>query len=102
MIILMLLLIQGYQKIFHNELSDYDNESLYIPIAPILSEEFGIPMMADEDAVDHIPKTIPQCDKSHGCDQGDAGGVHDIVGTLPTFWWGGGGVEPPTNFKREA
>ena len=48
-------------------------------------------MMADEDAVDHIPKTIPQCDKSHGCDQGDAGGVHDIVGTLPTFWWGGGG-----------
>ena len=60
-------------------------------------------MMADEDAVDHIPKTIPQCDKSHGCAQGDAGGGHDIVGTLPTFWWGGrGGVEPPTNFKREA
>ena len=57
-------------------------------------------MMADEDAVDHIPKTIPQCDRSHGCAHGAPGGGHDIVGTLPTFCWGG--VEPPTNFKREA
>ena len=56
-------------------------------------------MMADEDAVDHIPKTIPQCDKSHGCDQGDAGGVHDIVGTLPTFWWGGGELNLPPILK---
>ena len=100
MIILMLLLIQGYEKIFHNELSDYDNESLYVPIAPILSEEFAIPMMADEDAADHIPKTIPQCDRSHGCAHGAAGGGHDIVDTLPTFCWGE--VELPTNFKREA
>ena len=48
-------------------------------------------MMADEDAVDHIPKTIPQCDRSHGCAHGAAGGGHDIVGTLPTFSGGGGG-----------
>ena len=29
----------GYQKKFHNRLSGYDNESLYIPIAPTLPEE---------------------------------------------------------------
>ena len=28
----------GYEKNFHNELSDYDNESLYIPTVPTLSE----------------------------------------------------------------
>ena len=62
----------GYEKCFHNGLSDYDNESLYIPIAPTLSEESAIPMIADEDAVDHIPKNPPQCDRSHGCAHGAA------------------------------
>ena len=28
----------GYEKDFHNGLSDYDNESLYIPIVLTLSE----------------------------------------------------------------
>ena len=28
----------GYEKYFHNGLSDYDNESLYIPIVLTLSE----------------------------------------------------------------
>ena len=56
----------GNQKNFHNGLSNYDNESLYILIAPTLSEESAIPMIADEDAVDHIPKNLPQCDRSHG------------------------------------
>ena len=46
----------GYEKGFHNGLSDYDNESLYIPIAPTLSEESAISMIADEDAADHIPR----------------------------------------------
>ena len=23
-------------------------------------------MIADEDAVDHMPKNLPQCDRSHG------------------------------------
>ena len=50
----------GYEKNFHYGLSDYDNESLYIPIVPTLSEESAIPMIADEDAVDHIPKNPPQ------------------------------------------
>ena len=27
-------------------------------------------MIADEDAVDHIAKNHPQCDRSHGCAQG--------------------------------
>ena len=45
----MLLLIQDYEKNFHNGLKDYDNGSLYIPIAPTLSEEFAIPMIADGD-----------------------------------------------------
>ena len=37
-----------------------------------LSEESAIPMIADEDAVDHIPKNPPQCDRSHGCAHGAA------------------------------
>ena len=37
-----------------------------------MSEESAIPMIADEDAVDHIPKNLPQCDRSHGCAQGAA------------------------------
>ena len=45
----------GLQKNLHNWLSDYDNESLYIPIFSTLSEKSAIPVIADEDAVDHIP-----------------------------------------------
>ena len=45
----------GLQKNLHNGLRDYDNESLYIPIFSTLSEKSAIPMIADEDAVDHIP-----------------------------------------------
>ena len=52
-----------------NGLSDYDNESLYILIAPTLFEQSAIPMIADEDAVDHIAKNHPQCDRNHGCPQ---------------------------------
>ena len=51
----------GYEKNFHNWLSDYDNESLFISIVPTLSEEFAIPMIADDGAVDHIPKNSSQC-----------------------------------------
>ena len=39
---------------------------MYIPIVSTLSEESAIPMIADEDAVDHNPKNLPQCDRSHG------------------------------------
>ena len=73
----------GYEKNFHNGVSDYDNESLYIPIAPTLSEESAIPMIADEGAVDHIPKNSWQCDRSHRCAHGTTActcsGGHDIV-----------------------
>ena len=49
----------GYEKRFHSGLSDHDNESLYIPIVPTLFEESAVPMIADEDAVEHILKNIP-------------------------------------------
>ena len=57
----------GYEKNFHNWLSDYDNKSLYVPIVPTLSEDSAIHMIGDEDAVDHIPKNPPHCDRSRGC-----------------------------------
>ena len=60
------------RKNFHNGLCDYVNESLYIPIVPTLSEESAIPIIADEDAADHIPKNPPQCDRGHGCAHGAA------------------------------
>ena len=65
----------GYEKNFHNGLSDYDNESLYLPIACTISEESAIPMIAAEDAVEHIPKTPPPCGvsyASHICTHGAA------------------------------
>ena len=70
-----LVLYEGtWQPLRHhdNGLSDFDNEGLYIPIAPSLSEESTIPMIADEDAVDHITKNPPQCDRSHGYAHGAA------------------------------
>ena len=59
------------EKNFLNGLIDYDNESLYIPIAPTLSEESAIPVIAD-DTVDYIPINSPQSDGSHGCAHGAA------------------------------
>ena len=38
-----------------------------MPIVLTLSGGSAIPMIADEDAVDHIPKNPPQSDRSHGC-----------------------------------
>ena len=60
----------GYEKNFHIGLSDY--KSLYIPVAPTLSGESVTAMIADEDAVDHIHKNHPQCDRNHGCVHGAA------------------------------
>ena len=57
---------------FYNELSDCDNESLFIPIVPTLFEESAIRMIADEDTVDHIPKNPPPCGRSHVCAHGAA------------------------------
>ena len=48
-----------YEKRFHNGLSDYDNDSLYIPIVPAFSEGSAIPMIADEGAVENILKNPP-------------------------------------------
>ena len=36
------------KKKFHNGLKIYDNESLYMPIVPALSEESAIPMIAEK------------------------------------------------------
>ena len=68
----MLLLILGYEKNFHNGLSDYDNESLYVLIVPTLSEESAIFVIDDEDTVDLISKNVTQCDRSHGFAHGVA------------------------------
>ena len=66
-------------------------------------------MIADEDALDHIPKNPPQYDRSHGCADFTVSllnlyrvvlmtwGGHDIVWTPPSphpsFCWRGGGVK---------
>ena len=91
----------GYGENFHNWLSDYDNESLYIPIVSTLSEESAIPRMADEDAVDHIPKNPPPWGRSPSCPHGAAALIQSgvrhtcdgewIVCTLPFLLVGGGG-----------
>ena len=57
----------GYEKQFHNGLNGYNNESLYIPIVPTLSEESAVSMIADEYALDHIPINSTICGKSHAC-----------------------------------
>ena len=51
----------GHEKNFHNELSDYHNESLYMPIVPNLSEESAISMISDEDGVNHLPQNSLAC-----------------------------------------
>ena len=63
----------GYEKKFHNGLSDYDNKSIYVPIVSTLSEESVISMNTDEDAVDYITKNPPPYGRSHVCAQGTAG-----------------------------
>ena len=50
----------GYDKNFHIGLSDDDNENLYITIVPTLSEESAVPIIADENAVENVPKNSPQ------------------------------------------
>ena len=62
----------GYEKYFHNGLSHYDNESLYIPIVCTLYEESAISMIADEDVVNHIPKNPQPWGRSHVCAHGTA------------------------------
>ena len=62
----------GYEKKFHNGLSDYDNKSIYVPSVSTLSEESAISMNTDEDAVDYITKNSPPCGRSHVCAQGAA------------------------------
>ena len=59
----------GYEKNFY-EFRNCDNKSLYIPIVPTLTEESAIPIIVDEDAVDHIPKKPPPCGRSDVCTQG--------------------------------
>ena len=70
----------GYEKSFYHELSDCDNESLYIPAVHILSVKSAIPMIAYEDVVDPFPKNLSPCGRSHVCVHGAAActyrGVH--------------------------
>ena len=62
-------------------------KSFIIIIVHTLFEEFAIPMIAGEDAVDHILKNPPQCDRSCGFAHGPAvciklvqSGVHQTCG----------------------
>ena len=61
-----------YETNLYNGLSDYDNDSLYIPIVPTVTEESAISMIADEDAVDHIAKNVPPFGRSRVCAYGAA------------------------------
>ena len=56
----------GYEKNFY-KLRNCDNESLYIPIVPNLTEESYIPTIADKDAVDHIPKKLKKSSLCSWC-----------------------------------
>ena len=57
-----------YETNLYNGLSDYDNDSLYIPIVPTVTEESAISMIAD----DHIAKNVPPCGRSRVCAYGAA------------------------------
>ena len=96
----------GYEKNFHNELSHYHNESLYIPIVPNLSEESAISMISDEDAFNHFPQNSPACGRRYvllvvlkvvqsGVHH-TGGGDHDIV--WPPFMLKGLNILP--NFQK--
>ena len=78
----------GYEKTFYNELSDCDNESLYIPIVTTLSEESDIPMIADDDAFDHIPKNFPPWGRSHVCGHDAATRIFSCTQWCSSYlWW---------------
>ena len=55
----------GHEKNFHNELSDCDNESLYMSTVPTLSEKSAIHAIVDENVVDHFPKSPSARGRSH-------------------------------------
>ena len=104
----------GYEKKFHNRLNNYDNESLYIPIVRTLSEWSVIPMIADEDVVDHIPKNPQPCVRNHVCTHGAAARTQSCTESCSSYlWWRScivctpllptpfcWGVEPPTKFSK--
>ena len=53
------------RKNFYNELSDCDNESLYMSSVPTFSEKSAIPAIVDENVVDHFPKSPSPRGRSH-------------------------------------
>lgn len=55
----------GHEKNFYNELSDCDNESLYMSSVPTFSEKSAIPAIVDENVVDHFPKSPSPRGRSH-------------------------------------
>ena len=70
------------------EISNCDNESLYIPIVPILTEQSAIPMIVDKDAVDHIPKNPLPCGRNHVCAHGAATHTYSCTELCSSYlWW---------------
>ena len=60
----------GHEKNFYNELSDCDNESLYMSSVPTLSEKSAIHAIVHENVVDHFPKRPSPRGRSHVCSDG--------------------------------
>ena len=46
----------GYERNFHNELSDYVNKDMFMLLVSTLFEKSAISLITDENAVDYIPK----------------------------------------------
>ena len=64
-------------------------KSFIIIIVHTLFEEFAIPMIVGEDAVDHILKNPPQCDRSRGCAHGPAVCIKTCTEWCSSnLWWG--------------
>ena len=46
----------GYERNFHNELSDYVNKDMFMLLFSTLFEKSAVSLITDENAVDYIPK----------------------------------------------
>lgn len=60
----------GCEENFYNDIIACNSDSLYIPIIPTLSVGSVIPMIADKDTVDHVPKSSTLCGRIHICAHG--------------------------------
>ena len=69
----------GHEKSFNNELSDCDNESLYMYSVPALSKKSAIHAIVHENVVDHFPKSPSPHGRSHVCTDGGTAGTYSCA-----------------------